>query len=88
MENEMDKVEELYARCENVLPGHGPNRTMKAVFQELADGLEGSEALDRYGSGEYLSAFESEVAQTFGKPAAVFLPSGTMAQQICPAHLV
>ena len=31
----MDKVEELYARCENVLPGHVPNRTMKVLFQEL-----------------------------------------------------
>lgn len=78
----MDKVEELYTRCENLLPGHGPNRMMKAVFQELADGLDGSEALDRYGSGDYLSAFENEVAEMFGKPAAVFLPSGTMAQQI------
>ena len=46
----MEKTEELYTRCENVLPGHGPIRTMKAVFQELADGLDGSEALDRYGS--------------------------------------
>ena len=78
----MEKVEELYARCDNVLPGHGPIRMMKVIFQELADGLDGSEALDRYGSGEYLSAFESEVAEMFGKPAAVFLPSGTMAQQI------
>jgi threonine aldolase len=78
----MSKVEELYARCKNVLPGHGPNRKMKDVFQELADGLDGTEILDRYGSGDYLSAFEAEVAEMFGKPAAVFLPSGTMAQQI------
>jgi len=78
----MSKVDELYARCENVLPGHGPIRMMKDVFQELANGLDGTETLDRYGSGDYLSAFENEVAEIFGKPAAVFLPSGTMAQQI------
>ncbi len=78
----MSKADELYASCNNVLPGHGPNRKMKDVFQELADGLDGTEALDRYGSGETLSAFEAEVAEMFGKPAAVFLPSGTMAQQI------
>lgn len=78
----MNKVDELYAHCNNVLPGHGPNRMMKDVFQELANGLDGTETLDRYGSGDYLSAFESEVAEMFGKPAAVFLPSGTMAQQI------
>ena len=78
----MSKVEELYARCKNVLPGHGPKPMMKDVFQELADGLDGTEALDRYGAGDYLSTFENEVAEMFGKPAAVFLPSGTMAQQI------
>ena len=78
----MSKVDEIYERCNNVLPGHGPNRMMKDVFQELADGLDGTEALDRYGSGDYLSAFEAEVAEMFGKPAAVFLPSGIMAQQI------
>ena len=77
----MSKVDELYARCKNVLPGHGPNQKMKDVFLELADGLDGTEALDRYGSGDYLSAFETEVAEMFGKPAAVFLPSGIMAQQ-------
>ena len=75
----MAKADELYDRCENVLPGHGPRRSMKALFHELADGLEGTETLDRYGSGEYLSDFEAEVAAMFGKPAAVFLPSGTMA---------
>ena len=78
----MTKADELYARCNNVLPGHGPRQTMKVIFQELADGLDGTETLDRYGAGEYLSAFEKEVAEMFGKPAAVFLPSGTMAQQI------
>jgi len=78
----MSKVDDLYNSCKNVLPGHGPNRMMKDVFLELADSLDGTEALDRYGSGDYLSAFEAEVAEMFGKPAAVFLPSGTMAQQI------
>ena len=78
----MSKADELYARCNNILPGHGPHQTMKEVFQVLANGLEGTETLDRYGTGEYLSAFEKEVAEMFGKPAAVFLPSGTMAQQI------
>jgi threonine aldolase len=78
----MSNADELYARCINVLPGHGPRRGMKAVFQELADGLDGNEILDRYGTGDYLAAFEAEVAELFGKPAGVFLPSGTMAQQI------
>jgi threonine aldolase len=54
---------------------------MKAAFQNLADSLDGSEELDSYGSGDYLAAFETEIAACFGKEAAVFMPSGIMAQQ-------
>ena len=78
----MSDADELYVRCKNILPGHGPRRGMKVIFQELADGLDGTETLDSYGTGDYLGAFEAEVAELFGKPAGVFLPSGTMAQQI------
>jgi threonine aldolase len=37
---------------------------------------------DRYGEGELIAAFERKVAARLGKPAAVFMPSGTMAQLI------
>jgi threonine aldolase len=37
---------------------------------------------DVYGEGELIAGFEREVAGLLGKEAAVFLPSGTMAQQI------
>lgn len=37
---------------------------------------------DVYGDGERLHAFEARIASLLGKPAAVFMPSGTMAQQI------
>lgn len=76
------KTEEVLAQCTNVLPGHGPRRPMKEIFQSLADGLGGDEYPERYGEGEYLAAFEAEIAGLFGKEAAVFMPSGTMAQQI------
>lgn len=78
----MDEVETIYQRCTNRLPGHGAPRGMKAIFQGLADELQGNEDLDNYGEGQYLQAFEAQVAEMFGKPAGVFLPSGTMAQQI------
>ena len=78
----MSRAEEVFAHCTNVLPGHGPRRAMKAIFQTLADGLQGDEYSDRYGEGEYVSGFEAEIAELFGKEAAVFMPSGTMAQQI------
>jgi threonine aldolase len=38
--------------------------------------------VDRYGEGGVVEELETEVASLLGKPAAVFLPSGTMAQQI------
>jgi threonine aldolase len=37
---------------------------------------------DRYGEGELIEAFERKVAAILGKAAAVFMPSGTMAQLI------
>lgn len=36
----------------------------------------------RYGGNAYCQAFEAEVAALLGKPAAVFMPSGSMAQPI------
>jgi threonine aldolase len=37
---------------------------------------------DVYGSGELIESFETDIAGMLGKPAAVFLVSGTMAQNI------
>jgi threonine aldolase len=46
-----------------------------------------AEPPDAYGEGPVVAALESEVARLLGKPAAVLLPSGTMAQQIaCRIH--
>jgi threonine aldolase len=75
-------IEAILDQCTNILPGHGPRRSMKEIFQSLADGLTGDEDLDVYGSGAELAKFEAEIADLFGKEAAVFLPTGTMAQQI------
>lgn len=72
----------LMRACSNVLPGHGPRPTIAEMLREVADGLAGNEQPDVYGVGPYLESFEAEVAGMFGKPAAVFMPSGTMAQQI------
>jgi threonine aldolase len=79
---QMSKVEEVYMQCTNVLPGHGPRQPLKAILQTLADGLRGDEYSDRYGAGDFIGSFETEIAKLLGKEAAVFLPSGTMAQQI------
>lgn len=61
--------------------GHPP-RTIREHLLEIARAAEEDEYPDRYGGGELLESFEREIAQLLGKEAAVFMPSGTMAQQI------
>jgi threonine aldolase len=43
---------------------------------------EASDPTDVYGAGGAIEGLEREVAGLLGKPAAVFVPSGTMAQQV------
>ena len=78
----MSEVEEVLEKCTNVLPGHGGQGSIKGMLEALAGSLDGTEMADSYGKGMYISDFESETAEMFGKEAAVFMPSGTMAQQI------
>ena len=73
-------LDELRASCTLFLNGHGV-RTPKVVLSEIDEVLGGVE-IDRYGNGGVVSELEEEVAALLGKPAAVFMPSGTMAQQI------
>lgn len=66
----------LRTACTTFLHGHG-HRTPAQLLAELPDQIEP----DWYGSGGVVSALEDEVADLLGLAAAVFLPSGTMAQQ-------
>jgi len=75
-------IDELRSRCHNILPGHGKPVSIAASLRDIADSLAGDETGDIYGAGRYLGDFEAELATEFGKEAAVFMPSGTMAQQI------
>jgi threonine aldolase len=73
----------IRARCEHALSHHGPLRERPhRVLAELAETIAADLLPDRYGGGSWLAAFEEEVARLLGKEAAVFMPSGTMAQQI------
>lgn len=79
----MDDAERLalFRRCTRFLFGHGlvtPRQSLAAAVAEAREDEWG----DNYGKGEQIDAFEREVAALLGKPAAVFMPSGTMAQQI------
>ena len=74
--------EALRRRCRIVVSGHG-DEAPGAELARIADWCrkQGWHA-DRYGDGALIGAFEAKVAALLGKPAAVFMPSGTMAQQI------
>ncbi|HEV7662810.1 MAG TPA: beta-eliminating lyase-related protein [Chloroflexota bacterium] len=66
---------------ERHLFGHGPQHP-RAVLTDLAAEAGADEEPDRYGEGSLITDFERDIAALLGKEAAVFLPSGTMAQQI------
>src|SRR5262250_1641489 len=67
---------ELRDQCTVFLAGHGP-----VTAAGLLAGIPADTVTDRYGSGGVVAELEMEVGGLLGKPAAVFLPSGTMAQQ-------
>src|SRR2546429_190315 len=72
-------TEELDAtrdRCTRFLNWHGPGRPAEMLSEIPPDTVP-----DRYGDGGAVAELEGEVAALLGKPSAVFLPSGTTAQQ-------
>jgi threonine aldolase len=74
-------IDPIYANCTRFLSGHGPT-TPRQLLLELAEATDPTLRSDHYGTGELIASFEAEVAALLGKPAAVFMPSGTMCQQI------
>ncbi|SDL85314.1 threonine aldolase family protein [Sediminibacillus halophilus] len=62
------------------LSGHTP-RNLEVLKQALNQ-VDGERASDMYGKGEIIEDFQDKLADFLGKEAAVFFPSGTMAQQI------
>lgn len=76
----MSERDAVYARCTRFFANRRPD--MRESLERLAREAQPGERPDRYGGGEMLAAFEREMAELLGKPAAVFMPSGTMAQAI------
>jgi threonine aldolase len=72
-----DDISALRDQCTRFLQGHGPVRA-----QDLIATIPADTEIDRYGEGGIVTSLERHVAELVGKPSAVFLPSGTMAQQI------
>ena len=71
-----DEEAALRARCSVFLAGHG-----QVTAADLLASIPAGTVTDRYGDGGVVCELEAEIAGLLGKPAAVFLPSGTMAQQ-------
>lgn len=77
MTHEVEQLEALRLTCTRAIGGHGVRSAADLLAMIPAD-----TATDVYGAGGVVDELEQEVAALLGKPAAVFLPSGTMAQQI------
>lgn len=71
----MDEIAARRAACTDTFIGNGLGRPA-----ELLASIGGDVEPDLYGEGGVVADLEREVAELLGKPAAVFLPSGTMAQ--------
>ena len=74
-----DSAAELAAlrdTCTRFLAWHGAARAADLLATIPPDTV-----TDRYGEGGVVTELESEIMLVLGQPAAVFLPSGTMAQQ-------
>jgi threonine aldolase len=72
--------DELRDQCTSFLMGRG-RPTPAEVLAEIGS-LGDDLGVDTYGAGGAVTALELRVQELLGKPAVVFMPSGTMAQQI------
>jgi threonine aldolase len=73
----------VWASCERVVAGFDPKaRDTRTNLLALAERAPGEAEVDRYGGGALAERLEERVAGLLGKDAAVWMPSGTMAQQI------
>ncbi|WP_222194622.1 threonine aldolase family protein [Modestobacter italicus] len=72
----MDDLDVLRRACDRALTGHGPQ-----TAADLLATIPPDTAVDRYGDGGVVAELEREVAELLGQPAALYLPSGIMAQQ-------
>lgn len=77
-----DEQDALRRRCRIVIGGHRESAPGEELARVGEWCREHGWYPDRYGDGALIGAFEAKVAALLGKDAAVFMPSGTMAQQI------
>ncbi len=76
-----DRYQAVAATCKYRITGH-PRLSMAEQLADIDRWAERYDAQDMYGQGELIESFQRDIAALLGKPAAVFLVSGTMAQNI------
>lgn len=76
----MEQLASSYHHADVKLSGHGSRDigVLKRAFEHVSEDVPS----DQYGQGRVIRQFEEKLAGRLGKEAAVFFPSGTMAQQI------
>ena len=77
-----DRIRAAIAGAERHLNAWHSGPSVREKLAAVAEATALDERMDHYGAGERIERLEREVAEILGKPAAVFMPSGTMAQQI------
>jgi threonine aldolase len=74
---------DAWTRCERFVAGMDPRRRdPRTRLLELVDRAPAVGEGDRYGGGMLAARLEERIAELLGKEAVVWMPSGTMAQQI------
>jgi threonine aldolase len=77
-----DRIKAAIRGAERYLNAWHGGPTARDRLRSLAELTEEAERADMYGAGERIERLERRIAELLGKDAAVFMPSGTMAQQI------
>jgi threonine aldolase len=77
-----ERIRAVAAGAERHLDAWHGRLPVRDLLARLAEATDEGERPDMYGSGARIERLESRVAELLGKEGAVFMPTGTMAQQI------
>lgn len=76
----MNNLLEAFKQTKYQVNGHGARKVQ--ILKEAFENVDGQLDSEMYGKGKIIEDFQAKMAAVLGKEAAVFFPSGTMAQQI------
>ena len=79
---DQERVRAAIANADRHLNAWHGGGTLREKLGAVTEATTVDERSDHYGAGKRIEALERRVAGLLGKEAAVFMPSGTMAQQI------